>query len=220
MKKILSFLLAAIMIFGSLFCMTAFAEETPKTDALLSSLSDKKEISVTLTGGDTFFGTSTDKFCIKGNNAAYEYETGFITVRAVIKDGAAYAYLPFLPFFYVKLDNTGLGNLDIWQLIKTATGLTMGITHYEESFEETLEGKTYYVEQYNDGAQVKLKFYYEGNSLKLLNVKDSKTGSVQNTFFEDISFTVSDDMFAEPKGLNLTPLLKSLFLTLINSAIV
>lgn len=219
MKKIISLILVLVLALGSIFCLTASAADTPKTDALLSSIGDKKELAVTLTGGNTFLGTSTDTFYIKGNDAAYEYKTGFFSVKVVLKNGVAYAYIPLLPFFYVKLDGTGLGGIDIWQLVKTATGLTMGITHYEESYNEELNGKTYYVEQYNDGAQVKLKFYYEGDSLKLLNVKDSKTGSVQNTYFENISFSVADSTVSVPSGLDLTPLLKSLIVALLGSVL-
>ena len=47
-----------------------------------------------------------------------------------------------------------------------------------------------------------------GDQLKLLKVTDAQTHSVQNTYFENISFDVSDSAVAVPVGINITPLIR------------
>ena len=213
MKKALSLILSIVFVLSA---ATVFAgAATTKTDALLSKLSSANEVSVKIRTGSTYAGASSATYIIKGNNAAYDYNTGFFNVRVVLTGGSAYAYLPVLPFFYVKVDNTGLANVDVWALVKSAVGITKGVTHFETSYEEELDGTRYYVEQFNDGATVKLKFYYLGDTLKILNVYDSQTKNVHNTYFDEISFSVSDSMVAVPGGLDLTPFLKNLLLAFI-----
>ncbi len=218
MKKRITAAVAAALIIAILFSVCGFAAGT-KTDALLDKVSNSKEMSVTLTAGNTILGSSTDTYYIDGDAAAFDWNNGFITVRVVLRDGTAYAYFPMLPFFYAKLDNTGLVKIDVSALIKNAVGLTKGITHFEKSYEEELDGKKYYVEQFNDGAQVTLKFYYDGDTLKLLSVYDAKTKSTQNTWFENISFTVNDSITAVPVGFDVTPFLKSLFIAFLGSMV-
>ena len=75
------------------------------------------------------------------------------------------------------------------------------------------------VERFNDGAQVKLRFYYDGDDLKLLSVYDGKTKSTQNTYFEDISFTVNDSITAVPTGIDVSPFLKTLFIAFLGSMV-
>ncbi len=203
--------MAAVIIALSVFSVNAFAAQTTKTEALFKQITDAKEISLTFTAGDTFLGTSTDTVHIKGNNVAYEYNTGFLNARVVLKDGSAYAYLPMLPFFFVKLDNTGLNNVDVWKIVENAFGITMGVLNYIKSYNEEYQGKTYFVEEFNDRAQVTSKFYYEGDTLKMLIVTDAKTGSRQVTLFDSYSFAVSDDIFAMPSGFDLSIILKWLF---------
>lgn len=216
-KKTISVILcAAIML--SAFAAFAFAANT-KTETLIDTIKTKKEVSVTLTAGNTALGTSTDTIKIKGNSIAYDYNTGFFKVRVVVKDNTAYAYLPMLPFFYVKVDGLGLANVDVWSLLEKASGVTFAVLDYQKSYNETINGTEYYVEEFNDRAQVTSKFCYIGDDLKLLNVTDAKTNSVQNTYFENISLTVSDSEVAVPTGFDLTPFLKGLFAAFIASAI-
>lgn len=215
MKKTVSAFLAALILMLSVFSVNVFAADTTKTDALLSKIADTKEFSVSFTAGNTILGTSTDTVHIKGNNVAYDYASGFLKTRVVLKDGVAYAYLPILPFFYVKLENTGLENLNLWQIIGNAFGITMAVLNYVKSYSEEYNGETYFVEEFNDRAQVTSKFYYKGDTLKLLIVDDAKTGSHQVTSFESYSFTVDDSVFTEPAGLDLSIILRWLFTALI-----
>ncbi len=217
MKKKLSIALILSILIVTLFSVNAFAYDT-KTEALLDKLTTSDEIAVTIPAGDTFLGSSSDTFYIKGNTVAFEYHTGFLTVKAVLKDGVAYAYFPSLPFFYAKIENMGLDNIDVLTILGNASQLTQAVTAFEKSsFEEAVDGKTYYVEQFTDRATTTLKFYYDGDDLKILSVHDETSNSTQNTYFEKISFSVSDKDVAVPRGLDVTPIFNYLFSSLIGS---
>ena len=219
MKKVLSVILAAVMIFS--FCaVSAFAAQT-KTDALLDKVANTKEMQVKVKSGSTMLGSSTTTYYIKNNKAAYEFSNGFLTVRVVYSDGDIYAYLPMLPFFYAKLSDTGLVKLDIPALLKSAMGVTSAVTVFEKSFNETIDGTEYYVEQYNDRAQAVLKYCYIGDELKLLKVTN-RTGtaleSTQYTYFENYSFSVDESVVKVPGGIDVTPFLKTLFVAMLAGA--
>ncbi len=220
MKKTISIFIASIILAMSVFSVNAFAS-TPKTDALLDKLETATEVSVTIRSGETkLFGvlpaTITNTVAVKGNNICYEYNAGFIGARVVTDDDGIYAYMPNLPYFYAKMDHNPLKGADVWALVLDAANITQGFIQYIKSYPETVDGQTYYVEEYNDREYVTSKFYYIGDELKMLNVTDSSTGSVQNTYFEEITFDVDDSVFSIPKtAFDLSPLLKGLFLSMI-----
>ena len=220
MKKTLSVLIASIILVMSVFSVNAFAA-TPKTDALLDKLETATEVSVTMRAGETMlFGampaTVTNTIAVKGNDICYEYNAGFIKARIVAADDGIYGYLPSLPFFYVKMGINPLKGANVWAMVLEAANLTQAFTRYLKSYEETRNGTTYYVEEYDDREFVTSKFCYVGDDLKMLIVTDSSTGSVQYTYFDDISFTVSDSMFEVPVlAFDLSPILKGFFLSLI-----
>lgn len=221
MKKFLSVTLTFVILVMSVFSLNAFAAETPKTEALLDRLDTATEFSVTLRAGQTnLFGflpaTITNTITVKGNNVSYEYSAGFIKARIVTADDGIYGFMPTLPFFYVKMDVNPIKDTDIWSLIKGGADLTQLLTQYVGSSEETVEGTKYYVEEYNDREFVTSKFYYIGDDLKMLVVTDSSTGSVQNTYFDEITFEVDNSVFEIPStAFNLTPVLQGIFLSLI-----
>lgn len=220
MKKIISVSIAAILLVMSVFSVNAFAADTTKTEALLDKLNTSKEVAVSLKAGDIpLFGSNSnasDTVYIKGDKAAYEYNAGFFNVRVVLDGDEIIAYLPIFPYVHVKLESSAIGSVDIWGLIEDATKVTMGVLAYVDTYEEELGGVKYTVEEFNDRAQVTSKFYYQGDDLKLLNVVDKQTNSVQNTYFESISFDVDDSVFELPAiSFDLTPVLQGLFLALI-----
>ncbi len=219
MKKTLSIIMSAILII-SVFSFNVFAV-TPKTDLLLDKLETATEVSVTIRSGETMlFGaipaTITNTVAVKGNNVCYEYNAGFIGARIVANEDGIFAYMPNLPFFYIKMDSNPLNGTDVWSLVLSAANITQGFIQYIKSYNETLDGQTYYVEEYNDREFVTSKFYYVGDELKMLIVTDSSTNSVQYTYFEDISFDVDDGAFEVPAAaFDLTPFLKGIILSLI-----
>lgn len=220
MKKTLSILIASIILVMSFFSVNAFAA-SPKTDALLDRLETATEVSVTLRSGETkLFGvlpaTITNTFAVKGNNVCYEYSAGFLKARIVATDSGVYGFMPTLPFFYVKMDTNPLGGANVWSMVLGAANLTQAFTRYLRSYEETVDGTNYYVEEYDDREFVTSKFYYVGDDLKMLIVTDSSTGSVQYTYFDDISFSVSDSMFDVPStAIDLSPILMGIFASLL-----
>lgn len=220
MKKTISILIASIILIMSFFSVNAFAA-SPKTDALLDKLENATEVSVTMRAGETkLFGvmpaTITNTFAVKGNNICYEYNAGIIKARIVANDDGIYGYMPTLPFFYVKMDVNPLKGANVWSMVLGAADLTQTLTRYLKSYEETVDGTKYYVEEYDDREFVTSKFYYIGDDLKMLVVTDSSTGSVQYTYFDDISFKVDDSMFEVPAtAFDLSPILKTFFISLI-----
>ncbi len=220
MKKIISVSIAAILLVMSVFSVNAFAADTTKTEALLDKLNTSKEVAVSLKAGDIpLFGSNSnasDTIYIKDDMAAYEYNAGFVNVRVVLDDDEIIAFLPIFPYVHVKLESSALGSVDIWGLIEDATKVTMGVLAYVDTYEEEVGGVKYTVEEFNDRAQVTSKFYYQGDDLKILKVEDKQTNSVQNTYFESISFDVDDSIFELPAiSFDLTPVLQGLFLALI-----
>lgn len=224
MKRFLSIALAAILMMTSVFCIGAFAAETPKADALLDRLETEEEVLVTINSGSTMlFGflpsDIKNTVAVKGNTIAYEYTAGFLKVRVIASEEGIYAFVPTLPYFYVKLDRNPLEGADIWQLVKDAANLTQGFIQYIKSYNETVDGKEYYVEEYNDREFVTSKFYFDGDELVMLKVEDSSTHSVQYTYFDEIAFEVEDSFFDVPKGaFDLSPILKGLILSIIAAA--
>ncbi len=220
MKKKLSLILATVILILSVFSVNAFAA-APKTDALLDKLETATEVSVTLKSGETkLFGILpadiTNTFTVKGNNICYDYNAGFLNARIIANDKGVYGYLPMLPFFYVKMDVNPIKGANVWEMVLAAADLTQALTRYLGSSEETVDGTKYYVETYDDREFVTSKFYYIGDDLKMLIVTDSSTGSVQYTYFENISFKVDDSVFEVPSNaMDLSPLLKSLFISII-----
>lgn len=223
MKKFLSAILAAVMLI-SCFCINAFAAEAPKTDTLLDKLETEDEVLVTINSGSTMlFGflpaDIKNTVAVKGNTIAYEYTAGFLKVRVIASEDGVYAFMPSLPFFYVKLDKNPLAGADVWDLVKNAANLTQGFIRYIDSYNETVDGKEYYVEKYDDREFVTSEFYFDGDELKMLKVEDSSTHSVQYTYFDDITFEVDDSFFEVPKGaFDLSPILTGLMLSLIAAA--
>ncbi len=225
MKKTLSIILTAVILITSVFSLSAFAADAPKTDTLLDKLETEKEVSVTFTSGQStifsFLGQNpVNKIAVKDNEIAYEVNNGIITVRVVANDDGVYAYLPSLPFFYVKLDSKILAVTDVWELIGKAANLTQGFIQFVDSYNETVDGTEYFVEEYNDREVVTSKFYYEGDNLKILKVENSTTKSVQYTYFDEIAFEADDGLFDVPVlAIDVTPILQGLFIALLGSSL-
>lgn len=221
MKKIISILVVSIILITSVFSLNSFAADTPKTDALLDKLETATEVSVTLRSGETkLFGvipaTVTNTIAVKGSNICYQYNAGFINARVVANDKGIYGYMPTIPYFYVKMGTNPLEGANVWAMVLEAANLTQTFIRYIKSYEETVDGTKYYVEEYDDREFVTSKFYYVGDDLKMLIVTDSSTDSVQYTYFDDISFKVDDGMFVVPEtAFDLTPFLKAFFISLI-----
>ncbi len=225
MKKVLSIILAMLVVLSSFCGLNAYAVEEvkPKTDAILDRLESEEELLVTLKAGSTnLFGflpaEITNTVAVNADSIVYQYSVGFISVRVIASKDGIYAYLPEIPYFYVKLEGLPAIGDEIWSWVKDGADITQLFIEYQGNYTEEVNGKEYYVEEYNDREFVTSKFYYEGDTLVFLNVTDSSTGSVQNTYFDVISFDVEDSFFAVPEdAFDVTPLLKGLFTTILGA---
>ncbi len=220
MKKIISVLLTVTVLLGSFLSFNVFAVEPTKTETLFAKIEASQEVAVTLKAGDVdLFGFlrtgATDTIYIKGNKIAYDYDLKFISVRAIYDSKDIYGIIPSFPFFYVKMDDEMIGEPDIWELLAKASDIALGVLNFKGSYTETIDGTEYYVEEFDDGAQVTSKFYYIGDELKILDVKDAQNGSTNVTYFESISFTVDDSVFEIPAfAFDVTPVLRILIASL------
>ncbi len=214
MKKLLSVALCLAIVLSALSFGAAAASN--KTQALFDTLKNANEVSVTLKAGDVnLFGflktSATDTVYIKGNKLAYEYSLGLVSARAVYDGANVYGFIPQLPLFYVGLNGSAIGQPDVWSLVESVSNITLSVLNYKSAYNEVYNGVEYYVEEFDDRAQVTSKFYYLGDTLKILNVYDAQSGSTNVTYFENISFTVSDSVFNVPtSGLDLTVIFKGL----------
>lgn len=226
MKKLISIILTAVILLTSAFSLTAFATESPKTDDLLNKLETEDELCINFTSGQStifsFLGKNpANKIALKDNKISYEVDNGFVTIRVVANDSGVYAYIPSVPYFYVKLDTKILALTSIKDLLDKSSNITQGFIQYVDSYNETVDGKEYYVEEYNDREYVTSKFYYVGDELKMLKVENSLTKSVQYTYFDGIAFEAEDELFKVPTlAIDVTPILQALFISLLGSSLV
>ena len=101
------------------------------------------------------------------------------------------------------------------------SNITQGFIQYVDSYNETVDGKEYYVEEYNDREYVTSKFYYVGDELKMLKVENSVTKSVQYTYFDGIAFEADDELFKVPVfAIDVTPILQALFVSLLGASFI
>lgn len=222
MKKFFSMALTAVIWVVSIFSVNAFAADTTKTEAFLEKMNTSKEVSVTLrTGkGDTYgsdYGVSNTVY-IKNDELAYDFDNGTVKLRAVMTDGKIVGFMPALPFFYMKMNVPVIDGNDVWAKIKDISNITMGVLYHVGNSTETVDGTEYYVEEFNDREYVTSKFYYVGDELKMLRVEDVSKGTVQYTYFDNISFEVDDSVFDTPIfAIDLTPIMKLLFASLLGT---
>ncbi len=211
MKKAISIILAVILTF-SLFTVNTFAAET-KTQALFDTAEKKKEISVTFrTGMLPEFGSSysaVNTVYIKGDKVAYDFNNGFIELRTIAQENSLYSYITNFPFIHMETAELSFGDTDIWETITTLSNFTMDFLVYQGSYETTIDGTDYYVEEFNDRGSVVNSFFYVGDDLKVLKAQDFAKGTIQYTYFDSVSLTVDDSVFELPAiSFNLTGIMK------------
>ena len=224
MKKIFSLTLIFAILVVSIFSFNAFAAEATKTEALLDKMNTSKEISVTLrTGKNGVYGSDygvSNTIYVKDNELAYDLDNGFVTMRAVVTDGKIVGFLPVFPYFYLKASTLFVEGDGMWSAIKNISNITMGILYHVGNGTETVDGTTYYVEEFNDREYVTSKFYYVGDELKMLRVEDVQKKNVQYTYFDNISFEVDDSVFDTPVfAIDLTPVLMLFFSSLLGTLV-
>ncbi len=200
MKKAVSLILAVLLIAGAL-SIGAFAADT-KTEALFDKIEETKEVSVTFrTGMSKEFGSSysvINTVYLKGENVAYDFDNGFFRLRTVADEGKLVSFLPSFPYVYATMMNLPFISVDIWGLIEKASNFTMDFLVFVKSYETVIDGVTYYVEDFSDRGSVINSFYYVGDELKVLKAEDFAKKTIQYTYFDNVSLSVDDSVFARP----------------------
>ena len=211
MKKTLALVLAVLMML-SLFSVGTLAAGT-KTENLFDAIEEKKEVAVTFrTGMLPEFGSSysvVNTVYLEGEKIAYDFNNGFFELRAVVQEDGLFSYLTGFPFIHMRTENLSLGDTDIWGTITSLSNFTMDFLVFVKSYETTIEGVTYYVEEFSDRGSVINSFFYVGDDLRVLKAQDFAKGTIQYTYFDNVSLNVDDSIFELPAfSFDFTVILK------------
>lgn len=211
MKKTLVLVLAVVVML-SLFSVGTLAVGT-KTENLFDAIEEKKEVAVTFrTGMLPEFGSSysvVNTVYLKGEKIAYDFNNGFIELRTVTQEDGLYSYLTAFPLVHMKTSDLTLGNTDIWATITNLSNFTMDFLVFVKSYETTIDGTDYYVEEFSDRGSVINSFFYAGDDLKVLKAQDFAKGTIQYTYFDNVSLSVDDSIFELPAvSFDFTGILK------------
>ena len=200
MKKSISLILALVIAL-SVFTLSVFAADT-KTEILFNAIEDTKEVSVTFrTGRSETFGDSysvINTVHMKGEKIAYDFDNGFFKLRTLADEGKLVSYLPAFPFVYMSVTDLPVGEIDIWEAVKSLSDFTMEFLVFQGSYTTTIDGVSYYVEEFNDRGTVVNSFYYVGDELKILKAQDFAKETIQYTYFDNVSLKVDDSVFSKP----------------------
>ena len=89
-------------------------------------------------------------------------------------------------------------NIDIWSAIEKISNFTMDFLVFVGSYETTIDGVTYYVEEFSDRGSVINSFYYVGDDLKVLKAQDFAKKTIQYTYFDHVSLDTDPGVFHRP----------------------
>ena len=217
MKKLIAFVLVLVLTM-SVFSLSAFATET-KTETLFDTIEDTKEVSVSFrTGRSDTFGESfsvQNTVYMDGDKIAYDFDNGFFKLRTLTDDGKLVSFLPAFPYIHMTVVNLPFVEVDVWGIIEKLSNFTMDFLVFQGSYETTIDGVTYYVEEFNDRGSVVNSFYYVGDDLKVLKAQDFAKKTIQYTYFDEVSLDVDSAVFHRPLiSFELTAVLSFLLIRL------
>ena len=98
----------------------------------------------------------------------------------------------------MRVQELPFGDFNLWDTIKGLSDVTMEFLVYIKSYETTIDGVEYYVEEFSDRGSVINSFFYVGDELKILKAQDFAKDTIQYTYFEKITTTVDDSVFEMP----------------------
>lgn len=213
MKKTLSLVLVTCLLICS-FSFGSFAAKT-KTETLFDEVEEKKELTVTFnTGMLPEFGSAysaENTLYIKGDDIAYDFDNGFIKLRTVVKEDKLFSYITSFPFIHMETSELKLGQTDIWSTITSLSNFTMDFLVFVKSYDTTIDGVNYYVEEFSDRGSVINSFFYVGDELKVLKAQDFAKGTIQYTYFKQVKASAPNGVFELPAvSFNLTAIMKLL----------
>ena len=114
-------------------------------------------------------------------------------------DGNLVSFFPSFPYIHMTtfLDLPFV-NIDYWSIIEKVSNFTMDFLIFQGSYTTTIDGVTYYVEEFNDRGTVVNSFYYVGDDLKVLKAEDSAKKTIQYTYFDYVAANVDSGAFHRP----------------------
>ena len=200
MKKSISPILVFVLML-SVFSFSTMAADT-KTETLIDAIEYEEEVSVTFrTGKSSTFGDSysvVNTVYMRDEKIAYDFDNGYFKLRTISDDSKLVSFLPAFPYIHMTLVNIPFVTVDIWGLIEKVSDFTMDFLVFVKSYETTIDGVTYYVEEFSDRGSVINSFYYVGDELKVLKAEDFAKNTVQYTYFDSVVLDVDKDVFDRP----------------------
>lgn len=200
MKKIISLILVVVLAI-SVFSLSAFAVDT-KTETLFDAIENNEEVTVSFrTGKSDTFGESysvQNTVYMDDDKIAYDFDNGFFRLRTLADDGKLVSFLPSFPYIHMTLADLSLIKVDIWGIIEKLSNFTMDFLVFQNSYETTIDGVTYYVEEFNDRGSVVNSFYYVGGELKVLKAQDFAKNTIQYTYFDEVKLEADSSVFQRP----------------------
>lgn len=200
MKKSIALILALVLAM-SVLSFSAFAAET-KTETLFDEIEETKKVTVSFrTGKNDTFGESysvQNTVYMNGSKIAYDFDNGFFKLRSLADDGKLVSFLPSFPYIHMTVVSLPFVEVDVWGIIEKLSNFTMDFLVYQGSYETTINGVNYYVEEFNDRGSVVNSFYYADNELKVLKAEDFAKKTIQYTYFDSVSLEVDSSVFSRP----------------------
>lgn len=200
MKKLISLILVLVLAMTA-FSLSAFAADT-KTETLFDAIENNEEVTVSFrTGKSDTFGESysvQNTVYMDNDKIAYDFDNGFFKLRTLADDGKLVSFLPSFPYIHMTLADLSLIKVDIWGIIEKLSNFTMDFLVFQDSYETTIDGVTYYVEEFNDRGSVVNSFYYMGDDLKVLKAQDFAKNTIQYTYFDEVKLEADSSVFQRP----------------------
>lgn len=197
MKKIISIFIATVILMMSAFSINAFAD-TPKTEELLNQISESNEAYAIITNAENAVLNSNNFIAFKDDMNYFDFNIGMITIRLLSVGDYTYIYMPKFPLYYIKFDRIFGVDISSEEELIEVVGLPNSKFQYVKSYEETLDGKTYYVDEYIDDYGEPIKYYYYNDILEYV-VSITSDGTSYTLTVEEFSLDVDDDNFSPPK---------------------
>lgn len=197
MKKILSVLLSALIIL-SVFSVVAFATEAEPTKLEKwgetydwdNGISVKTRILANNISLDILFNIVT---YMKDGKTALIINFDGKEFKAVTKDDALCIFMTKLPLFHYKITGSIFNSID--------SDLTSENLSFVRGYEAEYEEKTFYVEEYlyeSDDQSMTLKFYFDGDELKVFGSEEKIDDMDTEIYFEIIPGEIDDEVFEMP----------------------
>lgn len=201
MKKFLAVILAIMFVFSA-FTANAFASESKKAQEWHQNntiIEDGVKLkTILLFDGEILEGIiyiKNDKFSLQMNSMRI-FEGIEAPATFIYKNNSLYMYITSFPFIHLKIT-------DIDNIIDTS----VFPEEIESEFIRSYETESYYIEEYTDSEGMFFKYYFVGDSLKIIEVTDPE--NIDNfTSIEIMETGISDSVFNLPFfSVDLWPLL-------------